>query len=138
MEGSLVFSRWGGTMRRGSRKGIIHCCERLVARPGRIVQDIMKFFKALIEGKNCWVNFDGATRRLGFFTTRVTRGLNLTQAEEVIRRNLEAELSSLLLNVQDDPPEIIVGQLMEIDAEAARNIPNAGYTWYPEDISCQN
>lgn len=97
----------------------------------------MKFFKALIEGKNCWANFDGTTRRLGFFTTRVTRSLNLAQAEEVIRRNLEAELSSLLLNGQDDSPELIVGQLMEIDAEAASNIPNAGCTWYPEETSRQ-
>ena len=93
----------------------------------------MKIYKTLIEGKNCWANFDGTTRRLGFFTTRVARGLDATQAEKVIRRKLDEGLHSLLLNSQDDPPEIIVNELTEIDSETANGIPTAGCTWYPED-----
>ena len=93
----------------------------------------MKIFKTLIEGKNCWANFDGTTRRLGFFTTRVAYGLDVTQAEKTIRQKLDGELHSLLLNNQDDPPEIIVGKLTEIDSETASGIPDSGCTWYPED-----
>ena len=94
----------------------------------------MKIYKALIEGKNFWANLDGTTRRLGFFTTRVARGLDATQAEEVIRQKLDEDLNSLLQNNEDDPPEIIVSELTEIDSETASSIPNAGCTWYPEDL----
>lgn len=94
----------------------------------------MKIYKALIEGKNCWANLDGTTRRLGFFTARVARGLDANQAEGVIRQKLDEDLYSLLQNNEDDPPEIIVSELTEIDSETASSIPNAGCTWYPEDI----
>jgi len=76
----------------------------------------------------------GITRRLGFFTTRVAHGHNAIQAENIIRRILNEDLHSLLLNKQDDPPEIIVNELLEIDQETASGIPNAGCTWYPEDL----
>jgi hypothetical protein len=56
----------------------------------------MKIYKTLIEGKHCWANLDGTTKRLGFFTTRVARGLDATQAEEVIRQKLDEDLNSLL------------------------------------------
>jgi hypothetical protein len=93
----------------------------------------MKIFKTLIEGKNCWASFDGRTRRLGFFTTRIAHALDAMQAEKSIRQKLDEELNSLLLNIQGDPPEIIMGKLSEIDSETARDIANAGCTWYPED-----
>lgn len=93
----------------------------------------MKIFKTLIEGKNCWAYFDGTRQRLGFFTMRVAYGLDVTQAEKVIRQKLDEELHSLLLNNQGDPPKIIVGELTEIDSETARSIPDAGHTWYTED-----
>ena len=98
----------------------------------------MKIYRALAEGKNCWVDVDGTIRRLGFFTTRASRGLDSTQAEEPIRRKLEDELRSKILNDQDDPPEIIFGELIEIDTETARSIPESGCTWYPEDASHPN
>jgi hypothetical protein len=98
----------------------------------------MKISKTLIEGKNCWANFDGTTRRLGFFTTRVARGRDAAQAEKVMRRKLDEDLHSLLLNNQGDLPEIIVNELTEIDLQTASSIPNAGCTWYPEDLPHPN
>jgi hypothetical protein len=86
----------------------------------------MKIYKTLIEGKNCWANFDRKTRRLGFFTARVAHGHNATQAEKIIRQKLNEDLHSLLLNKQDDPPKIIVNELAEIDQETASGILNAG------------
>ena len=98
----------------------------------------MKIYKTLIEGKNCWANLDGTTRRLGFFTTRVARGLDATQAEGLIRQKLYEDLNSLLQNNNDDPPEIILSELIEIDSETANSIPNAGCTWFPEDVPRPN
>jgi hypothetical protein len=95
----------------------------------------MKIFKTLIEGKNCRANVDGSIRRLGFFTTRTACGINQRQAEETIRRQLDQELHSKILNSQDDPPEIIFGKFIEIDSESANDIPTAGCTWYPQDQS---
>ncbi len=94
--------------------------------------------QVFVEGKNCRVDVDGTTRQLGFFTTRTTRGLDSTQAEKEIRRKLEHELRSKILNNHDNPPEIIFGEFIEIDSETASNIPKTGYTWYPKDPSHQN
>ncbi|CUS38041.1 hypothetical protein COMA1_40381 [Candidatus Nitrospira nitrosa] len=64
----------------------------------------MKIFKTLIEGQNFLVKVEGAVQRLGFFTTRAVHELNPTQAEVVIRQELEDKLCSKVLNSQDDPP----------------------------------
>jgi hypothetical protein len=98
----------------------------------------MKIFKVLLEGKNCQVNVEGTTQRLGFFTARTVYGLDSTQAEEAIRRKLEDELRSKILNNKDDPPKIIFDEFIEIDSETANHIPKAGCTWYPEDPSHQS
>jgi len=98
----------------------------------------MKILKTLIEGRNCLVNIDGTIQRLGFFTIRTASGLDSTEAEEAIRRKLEQELRSKILNHKDDPPEIIFGEFIEIDTESASSIPETGCTWYPEDTSHPN
>lgn len=98
----------------------------------------MKIFKTLIEGQNFLVKVEGAVQRLGFFTTRAVHGLNPTQAEVVIRQELKDELCSKVLNSQDDPPKIVFGEFIEIDAETASLIPKSGCTWYPQDPSHVN
>ncbi len=98
----------------------------------------MKTYKALIEGRNCWANLDGTCRRLGFFTTRVAHGIDAAQATTVIQRKLDEELRSILLNEREDTPEIIIGELNEIDEETAREIPDAGCTWYPDEHPSPN
>ena len=95
----------------------------------------MKFFKTLIEGKNCRVNIDGSIQRLGFFTTRIACGIDPTQAEQTIRQQLAQELRSTILNTPDDPPEITFGKFTEMDSESVHGIPRAGCTWYPQGPS---
>ena len=98
----------------------------------------MKIYKALIEGRNCWANLDGTCKRLGFFTTRVARGIDAAQATVAIQRKLAEELRSILLNEKEDTPEYIIGELSEIDEESAREIPDAGCTWYPDEDPSPN
>jgi hypothetical protein len=93
----------------------------------------MNIYKALIEGKNCWADFDGTPNRLGFFTTRVVKALDTRQAKEIILRELSLELQPRLLNDPLDPPEITVNEVSEIDLSAASTIANAGFTWYREE-----
>lgn len=97
----------------------------------------MKIYKAVVEGRNCWANLDGTCRRLGFVTSRVAHGVDAAQAVAVIQEKLAEELRSILLNQKEDVPEIIIGDLCEIDEMAARNIPNAGCTWYPDEHPSQ-
>lgn len=93
----------------------------------------MKIYKAIVEGRNCWANFDGTHRRLGFVTTRVGKGNDAIQASAAIQQRLVEELRSILLNEKEDIPEITMGELSEIDEKTAREIPNSGCTWYPDD-----
>ena len=98
----------------------------------------MKTYKALVEGINCWASFDGTTRRLGFFTTRVVSAINETQAKQVILRELTEELQPRLLNDPLAPPEISVKEVIEADPSVANTIANSGFTWYCEDIPQSN
>jgi hypothetical protein len=94
----------------------------------------MKTYKALIEGGNCWTNFDGKPNRVGFFTTRVVRAFDASQAKEILLRELSMELQPRLLNDPLDPPEITVDEVNEIDQSTASTIANAGFTWYREEM----
>lgn len=95
----------------------------------------MNTYKTLIEGRNCWANFDGAAKKVGFFTTRVVRAFDALQAKEMIFQALSTELQPRLLNDQLDPPEIIVNEVSAIDQSEASTITNAGFTRYVEDTS---
>ncbi len=103
--------------------------------PGKCQQVIsrMKIYKTLIEGKNCWADFDGVPDRVGFFTTRVVRAPDVSQAKQIILKELSIELHSRLLNDPLDPPEITVNEVSEIDLSTASTIANAGFTWYREE-----
>ena len=94
---------------------------------------MVKFYKTLIEGRNCWANLDGTCRRLGFVTIRAASGANVNQAATAIQRKLTDDLRLILLNEKEDAPEITIGELEEIDEETARVIPSAGCTWYPDE-----
>ena len=98
----------------------------------------MKFYKILIEGRNCWANLDGTSRRLGFVTIRAAPGADASQAAAAIQRKLADELKVVLLNEKEDTPEITIGELEEIDEETAREIPGAGCTWYPDEQPLSN
>ncbi len=93
----------------------------------------MNTYKTLIEGRNCWANFDGTAKKVGFFTTRVVRAIDVPQAKEMILQELSRELQPRLLNDLLDPPEIIVNEVSVIDRFDASTIANAGFTWYVED-----
>jgi hypothetical protein len=93
----------------------------------------MKIYKAMVDGRNCWANFDGTNRRLGFVTARFARSNHPEQAAALIRQKVAEELNGVLLNKEEDVPEIIIGEISETDEAAAIEIPNAGCTWYPDD-----
>jgi hypothetical protein len=99
---------------------------------------MMKFYKTLIEGRNCWANLDGTCRRLGFVTIRAAPGTDVDQAATAIQRKLTDELRAILLSEKEDITEIAFGELEEIDEETAREIPGAGCTWYPDGQPLSN
>jgi hypothetical protein len=98
----------------------------------------MPIYKATFDGKNCWANLDGTCRKLGFVTIRAGRGTDANQAAAAMERKLREELDSILLNEPEDLPEIMVGDLCEIDEATAREIPGAGCTWYRDDWPAVN
>lgn len=98
----------------------------------------MSYCKIVIEGKNCWVNIDGAVRKLGFFTTRLGHASNASQAKEAVLLELSKELRSCLFNDSFDPPEITADEITEIGLTEATEIPGAGFTWYQEDAAPSN
>lgn len=98
----------------------------------------MAIYKATIDGRNCWANLDGTRKRLGFVTIRAGKGTDAIEAVGEIERKIREELRSILLNKPEDAPEITVGEICEIDEPSAREIPDAGCTWYPDESPSQS
>lgn len=95
----------------------------------------IKLYKAVVEGKNCILEIDGRERQLGFFTTRVVHGREPSDAKMVMLSEIQDELKSQLLNASDNPPELMIIEIDEIDSTMAQSIANAGFTWYQEDAT---
>ncbi len=66
---------------------------------------MVKVYKTLIEGRNCWANLDGTCRRLGFVTIRAAFGADVNQAAMAIQRKLTDDQRLILLNEKEDAPE---------------------------------
>jgi len=98
----------------------------------------MNIYKIRLEGRNCWANLDGTCKRLGFVTIRAEKGFDAHQAANAAHRKLKDELRSILQNAPEDLPEIITGEISEIDEELASRICGAGCTWYPDERPTPN
>lgn len=95
----------------------------------------MKFYKTVIEGKNCFLKIEGREQQVGFFTTRVARGKEQSEAKTATLSQIERELKLKLTNSPGNPPEIAVIAMDEIDSGTAQSVANAGFTWYREDAA---
>lgn len=93
----------------------------------------MPAYRALIEGRNFLLAFDGKTRRHGFYQTVFVRGSNPTDAEAAAIQAVkdDADLKRLGQNERGDPPMLHLDSLDEIDD--SESLPSAkGRTYYVE------
>ena len=91
-------------------------------------------YRVLVHGVNFFLELDGERRRFGFYTTRVVRASGPEEAEakavELIRD--DGQLSSNVLNQDDDPPMLYAEEVERLGPLRRLGAPNAGFTFYRE------
>jgi hypothetical protein len=87
----------------------------------------------ILNGRNFWLDFDGASKRVGFFTTRCVNAPDAEKAElaavQLVRS--DAKLQGIL-NDPSDPPMIHLDQIREL-SDPDSDFANTGYSFYVED-----
>ncbi len=92
----------------------------------------MKKFKALIEGKNCYIKMDDGAQYCGFFTTRFVEADDALAAENMVIKLVKDELRGIVLNKKNNPPVMYVDELFEVESFGEKSTSGAGFTWFKE------
>ena len=94
----------------------------------------MPCWRVVLEGRNFWLELDGEPKRLGFVTTRFVDAPDSGSAElSAVQMIREDPKFGHLLNERSDSPTICVEEVTEVSS-GETNRPNAGYTFYEEDL----
>jgi hypothetical protein len=92
----------------------------------------MPLYRVIVEGRGCLIEMEGATRRLGFFTTRFREAPEASEAATVAMASVRAELQDQLLNSAYNPPHLSIHTLEEVGIVGLVGLPNCGFTFYPD------
>ena len=94
----------------------------------------MPKYRALIEGRNFLLSFDGKVRRHGFYQTVHVESPDPAQAEtdaiHIVKGN--AELKQLTQNDVQDPPMLYLASLDEFEDSAELPANPKGRTYFAE------
>jgi hypothetical protein len=93
----------------------------------------MPAYRAVIEGRNFLLAFNGKNRRHGFYQTVFVQSADPAEAEATALRAVkdDADLRNMAQNQANDPPMLYVDALYEL--EGSESLPEAkGRTYYIE------
>ena len=96
--------------------------------------NLMNKYRALINGENFLLNFDGQLQKVGFYVTRVVYVQNPAEAE-LAAVNLVREDSRLkdnVLNERDDPPMLYADETEEIEESEGEENVDTGFSWFTD------
>src|SRR3989344_575971 len=96
-------------------------------------QILMPLWQVRLNGKNFWLRMNGSPGRFGFYTTRYVEATDAREAELVAVQLIrdDPELRGVI-NERADPPMIHAEEIIPVPVPDAK-VPNAGYTFYPEE-----
>jgi hypothetical protein len=94
----------------------------------------MPRYRAVISGRNFFVEIDGERQRHGFFQTLVVEAIDPDQAElraiELVKSS--SDLKDLVRIDQGDPPTFYLDSLSEIELTDMPKPDPRGRSWYAE------
>jgi hypothetical protein len=95
-----------------------------------------KKYKILVNGQNFLLEMDDSKTKMGFYTTIYLEASNPDEAEfaaaDLLR--VDAKLRPLALNAPNDPPAMLVEEIVELQSFDGCKLPRTGFTFYKEDI----
>jgi hypothetical protein len=91
-------------------------------------------YRVFILGENILTTVDGATQRLGFFTTVFVEADSPEQAGQLALSLLRADpkVVGLAQNLVDDPFRLVIEETLEIGSFAGVSLPRTGLALFPE------
>jgi len=93
----------------------------------------MPHFRVQLKGLNFWLKMDGKTRRVGFYTTRFVDAVDEDQAEtKSVHLLSDDRRLHGALNEPGDPPEIIIEEIDEVDADQVAPVLQ-GYSFFDDE-----
>jgi hypothetical protein len=99
----------------------------------KIKLDLHKY-RVFVHGQNLLTQVDGVRQRIGFYTNVFIEAVTSADAEaraiELIRQ--DAHLRDIILNPDDDPLNLTVDEVQEIESFNGVQLPRTGFTLYPE------
>lgn len=110
-------------------------CVRAEVRPEPPPDDGRpKKYVVMLEGRNFIVATGDGIRRLGFLTTRHVEAVSGEAAGERAIREVrrDPEITRRMRNPPDDPLQITVQRLIQVQSFAADSSPELGYIFYAD------
>jgi hypothetical protein len=75
----------------------------------------MPYYRVFLEGGNFWLQMDAAPQRMGFYTTRFVEAASLDESGKAAIGLVRSTQRLKPLNHPDDPPQILVREIKEVD-----------------------
>src|SRR5688572_14762202 len=95
----------------------------------------MNKYKVFINGRNFWMEANGQSKLMGFYTTRFVEADTPENAEnlavDLVRT--DAELRKAITNEKSNPPMIYAKDIELLQTSEGVRLPGAGYTFYEEE-----
>jgi hypothetical protein len=93
----------------------------------------MPHYRDQLKGLNFWLKFEDKPKRVGFFTTRFVQAADEDQAERKAVQLLgdDPKLHGVL-NERNDPPEIIIEEVDEVEASQVAPVLQ-GYSFFSDE-----
>lgn len=97
---------------------------------------IKKKFKIFINVENVLTEIDGDLTRVGFYTTRIIKAVNMDDAMSKAKDLLYSEdkFKKIVQNDLSDPPSFKVDEINEIGVLESFKRKDLGYVFYKEEL----
>jgi hypothetical protein len=92
----------------------------------------MPYYRVFLEGGNFWLQMDAAPQRIGFYTTRFVEAASLDESGKAAIGLLRSTQMLKPLNHPDDPPQILVREIEEVDEADVPSVAS-GFAFFTDE-----
>jgi hypothetical protein len=92
----------------------------------------MPYYRVFLEGGNFWLQMDDAPQRMGFYTTRFVQAASVDESGKAAVGLVRSTERLKPLNHPDDPPQILVREIEEVDEADVPGVVS-GFAFFPDE-----
>jgi hypothetical protein len=92
----------------------------------------MPYYRVFLEGENFWLEIESAPQRFGFYTTRFVEASSEDESGKAAVGLVRSMERLKPLNHPDDPPQILVREIEEVEEGDLPDVPS-GFVFFPDE-----